>query len=187
MDSTNKTIIIGAIAIVVLAGIFFVFRGKLSLPTAQPPIEGQHTDQGVVVAPGTSAVSSTGQVVTKQGQPVKLDAEPGTPEAPQQSNPITTNNIPTGAVKLSVSAEGFSPSSFSVNAGAPVTITLTATDSQTHVLLFDDASLSALAIGVGPGETRAITFNAPKAGTYGFHCDVPGHSGRGEKGTMKVN
>lgn len=185
MDSTNKTIIIGVIVIVVLVGLFVVFRGRFVTPTGVS-VGGQKTPQGTVAAPGASAVSSTGQVVTQQGAPVKLDATPGTPEAPQQSNPIGANSIPAGAVKLSISAAGFSPNTFSVRAGDPVTITLTSTDSQTHVLLFEDASLAALAVGVGPGETRAITFNAPKAGTYAFHCDVPGHAGRGERGTMTV-
>ena len=84
------------------------------------------------------------------------------------------------------SAEGFKPSTFEVKAGQLVTMSLTSVDKMTHVLLFDDPSLAAVAIGVGPDETRAITFNAPKAGEYAFHCDVPGHAARGEKGVMIV-
>lgn len=183
MNTNNKTVIAIVVAVVILVGLSFAFRGKLSTKTDQA---GGNT-QGTSAPSGTSAVSSTGQVVTTTGEPVKLDVKPGTPEAPQQSNPINLSSIPSGAVKLSISAAGFSPNTFSVRSGSPITLTLTSTDSQTHVLLFEDPSLSALAIGIGPGETRAITFNAPKAGTYSFHCDVPGHSGRGEKGTMKVN
>ena len=138
-----------------------------------------------MVAPGTSAVSSKGEVVTKEGKPVKLDASPGTPDAPQQSNPVS--EAPAGAVKLTMTASGFSPKEFTARAGQAVALSVTAGDSQTHVFMFDDASLSAVAVGVAPGETRVITFNAPKVGSYKFHCDVPGHSGRGETGTMVVN
>jgi len=66
-------------------------------------------------------------------------------------------------------------------------VAVSSTDGYTHVFMFDDPSLSAVAVGVGPKETRAITFNAPaKAGTYSFHCDVPGHTARGEVGAMIV-
>jgi len=65
-------------------------------------------------------------------------------------------------------------------------LALSSVDNITHVLLFDDPVLAGVAIGVGPNETRAITFNAPKAGEYGFHCDVPGHTARGESGKMIV-
>jgi uncharacterized cupredoxin-like copper-binding protein len=53
--------------------------------------------------------------------------------------------------------------------------------------MFNDPSLSAVAVGVSPRETRAITFNAPSTpGEYPFVCDVPGHAGRGEVGKMIV-
>ena len=80
---------------------------------------------------------------------------------------------------------GFSPNSFTVSAGAPVTISITSGDQYSHVFAFEDASLSAVAVGVGPGETRAITFNAPKtAGAYKFYSNIPGQSG--EAGVMTV-
>ncbi len=183
MDSNNKTIIIGVVLVVLLVVALFLFRGTVFGPKTPA---GVTTPQGTAVAPGASPISDKGQVVTKDGAPVKLNVVPGTPQAPQQSNPIGANSAPTGSIKMSVSAAGFSPKAFSVRSGDVVTVVLTSTDDQTHVLLFDDPSLSAVAVGVGPGETRAITFNAPKPGSYGFHCDVPGHAGRGERGTMTV-
>ena len=140
---------------------------------AQPMIEG-----------GSKVIDNV--VVTPTGEPVKTDVTPGSPEAPQQTPPINPEALPSGTVKLEASAEGFNPPQFEVKAGQLITLSLTSVDNITHVLLFDDPILSAVAIGIGPGETRAITFNAPTAGEYGFHCDVPGHSARGEVGKMIV-
>lgn len=198
MDKKKTLLIVVAVVVVVLVAYF----ASRSLPTSnnQNPATntnqqpGKKTDQGVVTpsgvvaASGTSPIANSGQVVTPQGAPVKLNVAPGTPDAPQQSNPIAKPaDLPSKAVKLSISASGgWSPKEFTVSSGSAVTVAVTATDNQTHVFKFDDPSLDAVAIGIGPGETRAITFNAPKSGTYKFHCDVPGHSGRGEVGQMVV-
>ncbi len=137
-----------------------------------------------VFVPEASPVTQDGKVVTGEGVPVKLDVEPGSPEAPQQSNPIS--EAPKDSVELTMTASGISPSIFEVLSGAPIIISITSGDAQTHVFKFNDPSLSAVAVGVGPGETRAITFNAPAKGEYSFFCDVPGHSERGETGVMVV-
>lgn len=142
--------------------------------------------QAKPVIEGTSKVLDN-VVVTPTGKPVKNDVRPGSPEAPQQTAPVNPETLPSGSVKLTGSAAGFSPDRFEVKAGQLVTLSLTSVDDMTHVLLFSNPELSAVAIGVGPNETRAITFNAPKAGEYPFHCDVPGHLSRGEKGVMVVN
>ena len=181
---------------------YFASKSTPSTPATQPgpgtqtgqapaaPVKtdaGVVTPAGVVAATGTSPIATSGLVVTAEGKPVKLDVTPGTPQAPQQSNPITKPaDLPSKAIKLSISSAGWSPKEFTVSSGAAITVAVTATDNQTHVFKFDDPSLDAVAVGIGPGETRAITFNAPKAGTYKFHCDVPGHSGRGETGDMVV-
>jgi plastocyanin len=152
----------------------------------QPPPQGVQTPKGEVAALGASPVASSGQVIAPTGQPAKNDVQPGSPQAPQQSNPVPIKDLPPSTIKLTVTASGFSPSSFTVKAGAAVTVSVASGDDQTHVFMMDDPALSALAVGVGPGENRAITFNAPKPGTYNFHCDVPGHAGRGETGKIIV-
>lgn len=180
----KKNIIIIVVVVVVVGAIVWLLAtGAIPSPRTQ---EGTVTPEGTVAADGTSPVTEDGQVVTQTGEPVKLDVEPGTPEAPQQSNPISPEDLPSSAIEIAMTSTGITPSSFEVRAGEAVTISVTADDEQTHVFKFDDASLSAVAVGVGPGETRAITFNAPAKGSYGFHCDVPGHAGRGETGTMIV-
>jgi len=180
----KKNIIILVVVVIVIGGIVWLLStGAIPSPRTQ---EGTETPQGTVVADGTSPVTEEGQVVTKAGEPVKLDVEPGTPEAPQQSNPVSPEDLPSSAIEFTMTSSGITPSSFEVRSGEAVTISVTAGDEQTHVFKFDDPSLSAVAVGVGPGETRAITFNAPAKGTYGFRCDVPGHAARGETGTMTV-
>lgn len=187
MDENKKIVgwVIGGIVLGVVV-IYFAVTGGIDLSPA-PSFEGEETAQGTVVAPGTSAISESGQVVTPQGTPVRQDVEPGSPEAPQQSAPISEAEIPPQAVKLEMSATGIVPAQFSVDAGDPVALSITSADDGTHVFYFDDPELQAVAVGVGPGETRLITFNAPSArGEYGFHCDVPGHAARGEVGVMMV-
>lgn len=149
---------------------------------------GQVVPEGArVEVVGANAVTKDNVVITKTGEVAKNDVVPMSPEAPQQTAPITKAQLPTTAVKLDVSAAGFSPKEISVKAGAPVTLSVSSVDGLTHVFMFDDNALAAVAIGVGPSETRAITFNAPaKAGEYTFRCDVPGHFGRGEAGKMIV-
>ena len=151
------------------------------LDTEQVIATPEEVMQAKPVVEGTSKVMDN-IVVTPTGKPVKNDARPGSPEAPQQTAPISVEDLPSGSVKLTGSADGFKPSTFEVKAGQLVTMSLTSVDKMTHVLLFDDPSLAAVAIGVGPDETRAITFNAPKAGEYAFHCDVPGHAARVKRG-----
>lgn len=156
--------------------------------TATTTTNGQIVPEGArVEVVGANAVTKDNVVITKTGEVAKNDVVPMSPEAPQQTAPITKAQLPNTAVKLDVSATGFSPAEFSVKAGAPVTLSVSSVDGLTHVFMFEDSALAAVAIGVGPSETRAITFNAPaKAGEYAFRCDVPGHFGRGEAGKMIV-
>lgn len=178
-------IVVGVIVLAVI--VYLALTGGFKAP-AEKSTEGTQTEQGAVAVPGASPVTEEGTVLNTQGEEAKNDVQPGSPEAPQQSNPIAADEVPTSATKVTVSAQGFSPAEFSVKAGAAVTLSVTSADTQTHIFLFDDPSLSAVAVGIGPGETRAITFNAPTTkGEYAFHCDVPGHAGRGEAGKMVVN
>ena len=166
--------------------------GEIDVPVAPTDLDKEtpiatpeEVEQASSVVEGTSKVIDN-VVVTPTGKPARTDVHAGSPEAPQQTPPINPEDLPAGTIRLEASAEGFNPPQFEVRAGQLVTLSLTSVDNITHVLLFDDPILSAVAIGIGPGETRAITFNAPTAGEYSFHCDVPGHAARGEVGKMIV-
>lgn len=189
MDSfKNKNTLIWAVVGVVVAVVVIYFLVSGGVVSPQGPVQGEQTSQGTVVAPGSSAVATSGLVVTPEGKPVNNAAEPGTPDAPKQSNPISVSDIPSQAIKITMASSGITPSSFTVSAGQVVQLSIAEGDTQTHIFKFDDPSLAAVAVGIGPGDSvRVITFNAPsKAGSYTFFCDVPGHRGRGEQGTMIV-
>ncbi|MFZ2310496.1 MAG: cupredoxin domain-containing protein [Patescibacteria group bacterium] len=145
------------------------------------------TDGAKTEVVGASPVTPDDVVVAPSGQASRNDVIPGSENAPRQTDVITPAELPTNAVKLTVTEKGFSPKEFTVKAGESTTLSLTSGDSQTHILKFDSASLSAVAIGVETKQTRAITFNAPKApGEYSFYCMVLGHASRGEVGKMIV-
>ncbi|HXF44060.1 MAG TPA: cupredoxin domain-containing protein [Candidatus Paceibacterota bacterium] len=198
METAVKIIItVLFIALIAISIVFFGVFGILPLrkikvfidrpvATSTIPVQEEVEIPPTPVAPGTSPVTAEGEVITDSGNPVRLDVTPGTPEAPQQSNPISREILPESAIQIEVSDQGFSPTTFTVKAGEAVTLSLTSVGSQTHVFKFENPSLKAVAIGVGPEETRAITFNAPTAGSYAFYCDVPGHRSRGEEGVMMV-
>jgi plastocyanin len=141
----------------------------------------------MVAVVGANPITTDGTVVTPAGEAVQNDVMPMSPKAPKQTSSLAVEELPVSVVKLDVSAAGFEPAEISVKAGAPVTIAITSADDFAHVFIFDDSVLSAIAIGVPPHETSAITFNSPvEAGEYTFHCDVPGHAARGEVGKMIV-
>lgn len=150
---------------------------------ANPILEG-----AVTVAPGADLVTTEGKVVNQEGKEVRTDVAYNSPEAPHQTQALSEEELAviTDDIELSLSADGFSPNEFTVNAGDAVTLTLTGSEDSSHVLAFAGARMSGVFINTRPGETRSVTFNAPEAGSYTFFCDFPGHRGRGEEGTMIV-
>ena len=153
---------------------------------ATPAVVSPIVKEAQVVVPGASLVAKDETVITPEGKPTENNVIVGSASAPKVTGPISSpSSLPSNVIKLGISAAGFSPKEFTVKAGAATTISLTSTDNSTHILIFADPSLSAVAIGVIAKETRAMTFNAPtKAGNYAFICRVPGHTS--ETGTMIV-
>ena len=138
-----------------------------------------------VEIPGASLVTADKKVVTPEGKLAQNDAIPNTPEAPK---PVLVNvaQLPKQAINLGIGNGKITPNTFTVSAGAPVDLAVTSTDGQVHVFIFTNSAVGAIAMGIAGGETKAITFNAPSAGTYEFRCDVPGHNAQGETGRMFV-
>lgn len=110
------------------------------------------------------------------------------PEKPMQSPALEGSEIPKQAIKLEVSVEkGFVPSSFEVKKGEKVVLVITGKDRWSHSFKFRNKELEEVAVGLGAGQTRAITFYAPnEAGEYEFFCDIVNHESMGEKGAMRV-
>jgi len=127
----------------------------------------------VVSVPGANPISPEGEVMTPVGVVVRNDVEPMSPEAPKQTAALSEDQLPQSVIKLKASAAGWDPKVFTVKSGAPITLGITSLDA-THIFKFSDPALSAVAVGLSAGETRAITFNAPETvGEYSFYCDVP--------------
>jgi cytoskeletal protein RodZ len=155
--------------------------------TVAPVTKEQPLKDVKIVVPGANPITSDNKVVTKTGAATDNTAPVMSDSAPKQTGFLSKEELPTTMTKLSVSAAGFSPKEFTTKAGAPTSFAITSTDDEVHVIAFSDPSLSAIAVLVGPGQTKAIVFNAPTtAGKYEFHCVSPSHAARGEVGTMIV-
>jgi len=162
-----------------------VTTGKTQVELAQESVA-VLKDARQEVPGSVNLVTKDNKVVNLQGQIVKNDASPTSPEAPQQTGPLNKESLSTKVIKLDFSLDkGIVPREFTVAKGAPVSIAVSSLDQWSHIFRFTDPSLSAVAIGVSAGETRSMTFNAPtKAGEYTFSCDY--HANRGEVGKMIV-
>jgi plastocyanin len=140
-----------------------------------------------VVVPGTNPITADNVVVTEDGTVAENAGMVMGENSPKQTGFLNKEELPDNIVKLNVGAGGFSPNSFTTTVGAPTTFSLTGVDEFSHMISFDDPSLGAIGVLVGPGQTKAITFNAPTtAGTYTFYCSSPGHRDQGEEGKMIV-
>lgn len=155
---------------------------------SQAPVTPEVLKEATVMATGTSLITKDNKVVTPTGAPVKLNVMPSSQEAPKESAPVVASKVPESVnnIKVSVSAAGFVPNTFTVKEGQLVNFVLTSTDDFTHVWLLEDPALVATVLGVAGKETRIKSWNAPKKGEYTFRCDIPGHKDRGEVGKMIV-
>lgn len=116
------------------------------------------------------------------------NVRPGSPDAPQQSPPMSPESRLFHSTYLTASSNGFVPDTLYIHQNQIVPMCMESLD-MTHVFLFDDPGLSAIAIGIGPLETRALywkAYNVVPGQTYRFRCDVPGHSSRGEVGFFHI-
>ncbi len=143
-------------------------------PAGQSQTPASSIPESASVAPPVESIQVTGPA---------LNALPGSPEAPKQEV-VTPDKVPAQAVKISITAAGFSPKTFRVKAGAEITLALSASDGNTHVFLFPNASLMGLTTMVLGNETKTLIFNAPVAGSYPFRDDLPAY--RANTGTMIV-
>ncbi len=108
-------------------------------------------------------------------------------EIPTQSSPLEQAEVPKEAIKVVITEQGIAPASFEVKSGEEIMLSVSSADQWTHIFKFKSETLKEVAVGVGPEETRAISFLVPKdKGEYEYYCDVPGHIERGEKGKMII-
>lgn len=151
-------------------------KGQLADVVAPEPVT-IDIEGATVVAPGTSPIKD-GVVVNSLSQPAKNDAAEYSAEAPQLSKTMTADKLPKDGIQLNVSRQEIAPAEFTVEAGQPVILKVSAVDQWTHILVFD-GNLSGLTIGLNGGENKVLVFNAPeKAGEYPFRDDIFGVAGK---------
>lgn len=88
-------------------------------------------------------------------------------------------------VTITASDYKFTPADITVKVGQPVTIDLQNKGSVEHDWAADDLSAK-MAAPVKPGQDEKLTFTPSKAGTFEFHCTVPGHKELGMVGKITV-
>lgn len=153
---------------IIFAGL--IYLGFRQVPPSQPVVNNQ---------PAEDVLPNEG------GQPLAPIAQDAT--RPAQSAPLEQLELPKSAIRISITEQGITPASFEVKSGEEVMLGVSSADQWTHIFKFKLAALKDVAVGVGPQETRVISFFAPKEkGEYEYYCDVPGHIERGEKGAMIV-
>lgn len=186
----KKIVIIAIIAIVILLALaaWFAYQAVRSRTIASDQTNSvtANMEKAAAVLPGGNKISVEQKVITDAGTAVKTDVMPNNLEAPKAVT-VTKAELPGTAINIGISGDKFTPETFTVKAGAPVSLAFSSLDKKVHVVVFADSSLAALSFGISGGKIKAMTFNAPTTpGKYEFKCDVPGHQAAGEQGTMIV-
>lgn len=152
-------------------------------PNENPPV-GNENQSSQPTSAATPSSGVTAPVISSIPGP---SLSPGDYRLINQSSPLAASDIPSGAVKLTVTSEGFSPSVITASAGSVVVLAVISGDNETHVFKFDNPDLSSVSVGVGPYGIRTLSFVINKSGVYGFHDDVPGRAQAGVVGRLIIN
>ncbi len=214
-DAIRLVITILFIGLIVLSIVFFGIFGIAPLTKLGSVLERKPSSE-VVIGGATSTSSeettspsfSTSSPVSEEPAPSSTENPPqenppvtqpsgetpsaGIPEGPgkvkfySQSSPIASSDIPSNAIRLTVSENRFAPALITVPVGSPFTLAITSGNDETHVFKFNNPEFASIGLGVGPHQTRTITLSISETGSYGFHCDVPGHAPQGEVGRIMV-
>lgn len=128
----------------------------------------------------------TGQVINRDGENVNEAATSEDENPPSQSLVVDEEDIPEEAVQLHISPNNIKPAQFTVTPGQAVLMSVTAGEA-TEIFRFKSEKLAGVKVGVAPGKTRTISFNAPQeSGEYVYYSSMADHESRGAKGKMIV-
>ncbi len=78
----------------------------------------------------------------------------------------------------------FEPSTLTVKAGQPITLTFTNTGQTVHDWSLAQGAGQPVKISAAGGQSASGTFTIDRPGTYTFICSQPGHEAGGMKGTI---
>ena len=104
------------------------------------------------------------------------------PAAPAVQPEETTEAAAPQPITITLGDNFFDPTTISLPTGTPTTITLVNNGGLMHNFSIGDLGIS---VDIEAGATQTVEINAP-AGTYTYHCDVPGHTEAGMTGTLTV-
>lgn len=105
---------------------------------------------------------------------------PAEPEAPQPTE--STEAAAPQPITITMGDNFFDPTTMTIPAGTPTTITIVNNGGLKHNFSINDLGIS---VDVEAGATQTVEINAA-AGTYTYHCDIPGHTEAGMTGTLTV-
>jgi uncharacterized cupredoxin-like copper-binding protein len=86
-----------------------------------------------------------------------------------------------GAVAIDLTEFAFQPNTFTVAAGMDAQVTFTNRGQLPHNFTCD--ALGIATQDLAPGATETVTINTA-AGSYDFHCSIPGHADAGMIGNF---
>lgn len=162
--SSKRLVILSLVGLALLVLIFVSFNKNKT----NAPVVPAATSTAEVVEEAINVLATTTE--NFQGT---LNALPGSIDAPQQLKVNDEVKVPEGAVRLEVSDSGFNPKQFTVLAGQPVSLAVSASGPGAHVILFPDVSLMGLTMMINSGDTKIVNFIAPAPGEYLFRDDIP--------------
>ncbi len=133
----------------------------------------------------------------KKGSSYNLSSNQTPSYQTQGTSRVTTTPTPSPSVSVSVSPSAavskitiigtefaFTPSTFTVKEGEPVTVTFMNNGTYPHN--FTISGLNVKTPTIQPGEKTVLTFTPMKTGTFTFVCTVPGHADKGMTGKITV-
>ncbi len=111
---------------------------------------------------------------------------PAPPPPPTRVSP-SAQKAERPVVELKVLERSFEPSSLTLQANSPVTLTVTNTSGEEHNLTIKDPEGHRIVdLKLPPGQPVAVPFAPTTPGTYIFYCKYTLHRTFGEEGTLEV-
>lgn len=126
--------------------------------------------------PGHKEAGMVGKLIVSADAKPAADAPAAPPAATEPAAAA-----PQG-VTITMGDTFFDPTTASIPAGTATTFTLVNNGATLHNFSIAELNIS---VDVEAGATQTVDINAA-AGTYTFHCDVPGHTEAGMTGTLTV-
>ena len=116
---------------------------------------------------------------------VLVACSPATSTPPAAGAPGAAASAAAQAVTVQgTDALKFEPSTLTVKAGQPITLTFTNTGQTLHDWSLDQGAGQPVKISAAGGQSSSGTFTIDRPGTYTFICSQPGHEAGGMKGTL---